>query len=295
MGPTTAGWAPAARAVAATAVVAVTVVALGVLGPPSSAVAAEKCVGVIVDARLIGGDVRTGCAKGDPGNGLDALTRAGFRYAFVPRQPGLVCQIDELPECSRTSTTTYWSYWYREQGSDRWVYAGQGAGTRDPEPGGTEAWVWQEGGRREPPGIGLRAICPQLAAPAPEKSEAASPSSKPARTGRPTRSADAQGAATTRASKPAGGSRRTSDEPASPTPSATSAPPRASTSPSPPTSTTAGTESVAAEPTTSPVAQRSGGDDAGTPPWVGLAAGAMLAAALGTAALLRSRRTGGPP
>ncbi|HEX6937472.1 MAG TPA: hypothetical protein VF227_13210, partial [Actinomycetes bacterium] len=77
---------------------------LGLVGLLSAqpAAAAEPCVGVVVDARLLGGDVRTGCAKGDPDSGLEALTMAGFRYAFVPRQPGLVCQVDGAPECSRT-------------------------------------------------------------------------------------------------------------------------------------------------------------------------------------------------
>ena len=135
-----------------------------VLLPAPAGAAAKPCVGVIVDARLLGGDVRTGCAVGDPDSGLEALTKAGFGYAFVPRQPGLVCQIDRAPECTDTSTTTYWSYWYRAKGSKTWVYSSAGAASHDPAPGSTEAWVWQEGGRKQPPDIALTTICPQAAA-----------------------------------------------------------------------------------------------------------------------------------
>ena len=159
----TAGRPGTARRLAA-ALAATALAGLGLLaGPPAPAAAAEPCVGVVVDARLLGGGVSTGCAKGDPDSGLEALTKAGYSYAFVPRQPGQVCQIDGIPECSRTSTDTYWSYWWRAKGSSRWVYATEGAATHDPAPGATEAWVWQDGGRREPPDIALRTICPQVA------------------------------------------------------------------------------------------------------------------------------------
>ena len=46
------------------------------------------CVGVVVDARLAGGPLRTGCANGDPRSRARGADRAGFSYAFVPRQPG---------------------------------------------------------------------------------------------------------------------------------------------------------------------------------------------------------------
>jgi hypothetical protein len=247
---------------------------------------------VIVDARLLGGDVRTGCATGDPDSGLEALTMAGFRYAFVPRQPGLVCQVDGVPACDRTSTTTYWSYWYRAKGSSTWVYSSRGAGAHDPAPGGTEAWVWQEGGRREPPSIGLRTICPQLAAPAPGTSTT---TAKPVRTrDAPTRTADADRATARPATKTAT-ERRTARAARS---SATSAPPPTTPSSTTPATTPPVTTSSAAEPSTTAVARRSDGavgsdGDPGAPPWTGLAVGGALVAALGAAAVLRGRRTGG--
>lgn len=248
---------------------------LGSLGwsallPGSAGAAGKPCVGVVVDARLLGGEVRTGCASGDPDSGLEAMTMAGFRYAFVPRQPGLVCQVDQVPECSRHGTTTYWSYWYRLEGSRTWVYSSVGAASRDPAPGSTEAWVWQDGGRREPPDVSLTSICPQLAAAA----------KTPARTPAPTRipdtspSAVRSSAGSTAESPP----RRTTGE-ATPTTQPT------------PTSSDAPAGSTGAAP----------GDGApadttpdGTP-WVGLALGGGLVAALGAAALARSRRSGGTP
>ena len=71
-----------------------------------------------------------------------------------------MCQIDGAPACADTSTTTYWSYWYRAKGSRSWVYASEGSGSHDPAPGSTEAWVWQDGRQRTPPDVAQRTICP---------------------------------------------------------------------------------------------------------------------------------------
>lgn len=261
-----AGWAVATSAV------------LGLLSAPPVA-AAEPCVGVIVDARLLGGPVDTACADGDPDSGLDALTMAGFRYAFVPRQPGLVCQIDGQPECSRTSTTTYWSYWYRAKGSSRWVYANEGAGTHDPEPGSTEAWVWQDGGRREPPDVALRRICPQVAN-QPGTGTSASPS--PERTRETTRSAEPRPSTAAAAS---GSSGRT-DERSSPDATRTTEPPPSA---SPSTDTSADRET--ATPAQSGVASEGQLADRGSGglPWAGVVLGGGLVAALGGAAFARAR------
>lgn len=268
-----AGWLAVAAALAGPA-------ALAVVGTATPAAAAEPCVGVIVDARLLGGGVSTGCAQGDPSTGLKALTMAGYSYAFVPRQPGLVCQVDGAPECSRTSTQTYWSYWYRPKGSDSWVYASQGAGTHDPAPGSTEAWVWQDGGRRQPPDIALRTICPQAFRPVPA-SRSSSPSPDRTRTASrspsPRQSASGDGA---------GAAGRTSEKPSAGT-----------TTTPPPTSATPTATTTSAAPATSGVARSrapaEGDSGGGAVPWAGVAVGGGLIAALGGAALARSRR-GGP-
>jgi hypothetical protein len=139
--------------------------AAGLLGVTRAAPAsaAADCVAVIVDARQLGGSLRTGCAQVDPSNGFQALSKAGFGFTPRPRD-GLVCQINGAPACADTTSSTYWSYWYRAPGSRTWVYANEGAGTHNPKPGSTEAWVWQDGGKTAPPDVAASTICPQLKA-----------------------------------------------------------------------------------------------------------------------------------
>ena len=285
-----AGRRPTRQLAALLAAAAVPLVLLpGVLAPSASA--AEPCVGVIVDARLLGGGVSTGCAKGDPDSGLDALAAAGFSYAFAPRVPGFVCQIDAAPECSRTGTTTYWSYWYLTKGSRAWVYSSTGAGSHDPAPGSTEAWVWQDGGRREPPDVALETICPQVATARTERTEPSS-SPSPARTSRSAAAARPSGRMTNKP-RPA-----TSAASSSSSSSASAAPTRTAG-----TGTTDTTTPPAPAPSTAPPAgsSRAGGDGDGAgdgpdgTPWAGVVLGSGLVAALGAAALARARRTGGSP
>jgi len=248
---------------------------------------------VIVDARPLGGGVSTGCVTGDPDTGLRALTMAGYSYAFVPRQPGLVCQVDGAPECSRTSRDAYWSYWYRPKGSSTWVYSSRGAHARDPEPGSTEAWVWQDGDRRPPPDIALRTICPQLAQP--RATTTASPS--PARTRTASRSPSPRQSAAESLSSASG---RTTEKrsPTTTTPSSAAPPTTTTGSPSATGSVVAGGATAAPSTPSSPaMAAAASRQDPGGVPWAGVAVGAALIAALGGAALARgrqARRGGGP-
>lgn len=267
---------------------ALCVATASLLLPAPPVAAGERCVGVVVDARLLGGDVRTGCAKGDPGNGLEALADAGFRYAFAPRQPGLVCQIDGMPECADTSTTTYWSYWYRAKGSRSWVYSSSGAGSHDPAPGSTEAWVWQDGGRRQPPDVALSTICPQTAD---------RPGAGGKATSRPTKDRGSSPTASTAPDDRSAASTKATSRPSrSATASATRAP-TPNTSAAGTTTAAVGTTSAPAttppaEPSTAAAASSGppGPDEGGGAPWAGLAVGAALVAALGGAAVARSRR-----
>jgi hypothetical protein len=255
---------------------------LGPTAPVPAAAATRPCVGMIVDGRLAGGSLRTGCAQGDPRSGLEALTDAGFSYAFVPRQPGQVCQIDGLPECSRNGSDTYWSYWHRAKGSHTWVYSGEGAATYDPDPGDTEAWVWQEGGKRTPPDIAFGTLCPQAAAADLEPSDPPmqAPTATKTTTAHPTGSGDAEPLPDLTTTPPA----------LKPSP-ATSASTSTGTPTPPATSTTAATTQPPS-PRASPVADTDDGDG---PPWIGLAVGAVVVALLGGAAVARARRTGGSP
>lgn len=274
------------------------VVAVGWLVVPpvasaaSAAAESQPCVGVIVDARLLGGDMRTGCAKGDPDSGLDALTRAGFRYAFAPRTPGFVCQLDGAPECSRTGTTTYWSYWSRAKGSTSWVYSSTGAGTHDPGPGSTEAWVWQDGGRREPPDMSLVDICPQLAAEPTQKK-------RKARTASPSPGSGTTGSSAGSPSpRTPGRSTAASAAPSPPSAPSTAASPPSARPPSASPAATTATQPTSIGPPPSadatspaPVASSDTGGTAAS--WTGVVLGGGLVAALGTAALARSRRPRG--
>jgi hypothetical protein len=255
---------------------------LGPTAPVPAAAATRPCVGMIVDGRLAGGSLRTGCATGDPRSGLAALTAAGFSYAFVPRQPGQVCQIGGLPECSRNGSDTYWSYWHRARGTHRWVYSGEGAATYDPEPGDTEAWVWQEGGKRPPPDIAFGTLCPQAAAADVEPSDPPMPAAtaKKSTTPRPTGSGDVPLPDLT-----------TTPPALKPSPTTTTTSSSGATTPVSPPPTTNTPASSEPSPSTSPVAST----DDGGPPWAGLAVGVAVVALLGGAAVVRARRTGGPP
>jgi hypothetical protein len=195
-----------------------------------------------------------------------------------PAGPGLPDR--QLPECSRNGSDTYWSYWHRAKGTARWVYSGEGAATYDPEPGDTEAWVWQEGGKRPPPDIAFGTLCPQAAAADVEPSDPPLPAAtaKKTTTPQPTGSGDV------------------------PLPDLTTTPPALKPSPSkaPSTSaeasTPAATTTSAAAPTEpSPSASPVASSDDGGPPWAGLAVGVAVVALLGGAALARARRTGGSP
>jgi len=255
---------------------------LGPTAPVPAAAATRPCVGMIVDGRLAGGSLRTGCATGDPRSGLAALTAAGFSYAFVPRQPGQVCQIGGLPECSRNGSDTYWSYWHRASGTHRWVYSGEGAATYDPEPGDTEAWVWQEGGKRPPPDIAFGTLCPQAAAADVEPSDPPMPAAtaKKSTTPRPTGSGDVPLPDLT-----------TTPPALKPSPATTTTSSSGATTPVSPPPTTNTPASSEPSPSTSPVAST----DDGGPPWAGLAVGVAVVALLGGAAVVRARRTGGSP
>lgn len=128
-------------------VVVALAVCLGVV-THSPAARAAGCSGVtiVVDFSALGGGVDTGCAAGDPSNGFAALQAAGFGYAFVPRQPGFICQINSAPNpCNGAPPDAYWSYWHGQPGGS-WSYSGSGAGSHDPTPGSVEGWAFGAGG-----------------------------------------------------------------------------------------------------------------------------------------------------
>ncbi|KAA2250994.1 hypothetical protein F0L68_38460 [Solihabitans fulvus] len=119
--------------------------ATGLLVAPQAQASGCAGVTVVVDFASLGGGVRTGCAEGTPASGLDALRAAGFSYAFVPRQPGFVCQINALPNpCNRAPVTAYWSYWHAQPGGS-WAYSDTGAGGHVPPVGSVAGWAFGGG------------------------------------------------------------------------------------------------------------------------------------------------------
>jgi hypothetical protein len=170
---------PIGKAIVALATLAVAsaTLAFGAAQAGPASAATGPCVAVVVDFRHLGGQVQTGCAQGDPSSGLRALGLAGFAYR--PRPDGLICQIDSRPACTDTTSSRYWSYWYRAAGSSHWVYASEGPGTHNPKPGSTEGWVWQDGGRTPPPDTRADTICPQLAATPSPKPTSPKPTHQP--------------------------------------------------------------------------------------------------------------------
>jgi hypothetical protein len=153
----TAQRAVAARTAAVLAVavlVAAALVTIVVRAAPASAAACgskhKKGVTVVVDFTKFHRGIKVGCDPSRPGNGLVALRKAGFSYAFVPRQPGFVCTINKEPrKCNGAPTSAYWSYWHaRPHG--KWIYSTLGAAGYHPKSGWVEGWAF---GRGKPPAI----------------------------------------------------------------------------------------------------------------------------------------------
>jgi hypothetical protein len=78
---------------------------------------------------------------------LEATAAAGFRYEFVPKQIGFVCQIDGYPDpCNGAPGDAYWSLWIAQNA--QWTYSTTGSATL-PTP--TDAIVaWSFGAGEEP-------------------------------------------------------------------------------------------------------------------------------------------------
>jgi hypothetical protein len=107
-------------------------------------------VTVVVDFTKFRRAVKIGCDATRPANGLVALRKAGFRYAFVPRFPGFICTINSEPSrCNSAPASAYWSYWHaRPHG--KWSYSTVGAGSYHPKSGWVEGWAFGNG---KPPRI----------------------------------------------------------------------------------------------------------------------------------------------
>jgi hypothetical protein len=150
--------------------IAVVAVALaGVVIPTTSAGATKTiCVGIVVDARPLGGPVSADCTTvSDGSTGYDVLRAAGHTVSF--RQDGLICTIDKRPAsgCAATDGQHFWAYFHRAPRSSSWSYSDEGATTYKPDNGATEGWVWRNNDSATPKDVPYSTICPQSASPTP--------------------------------------------------------------------------------------------------------------------------------
>jgi hypothetical protein len=276
--------------------------AVGAPAPAAEAAACSSATGVtvVVDFGSLGG-VQTGCAGGDPGSGLAALAGAGHGYTFVPRQFGLVCQIDARPNpCNGAPTTAYWSYWHASRGGS-WSYSTVGAGGYDPKPGTVEGWAFGAG--RQPGIAPPAAPAPARPAPKPTTNPAPKPTTQPP-AGPPRTSAPAAGAPTAPGApgpSAGGGAPRGTGPGSAPgaartSPGRTTGAPSTSAGPTATDGTSASSTGAGAAPSTS-----DSGPPATEPASSSTTIGAFslavaLIAALGLAAfLIARRRRAGPP
>ena len=142
---------------------AVAVTAAGIAMPATPVAAAKTiCVGLVVDARSLGGQVSTDCTTvADGSTGYDVLHAAGHSVGF--RQDGLVCTIDNRPSngCAATDASHYWAYFHRAPHTSTWTYSNEGPSTYRPGNGETEGWVWRAGDSAKPEAVPYSTICPQ--------------------------------------------------------------------------------------------------------------------------------------
>lgn len=153
--------------VAATLVVAAT----GVLAAPEApsaaapaAAAAAACSGAtgvtaLVDFNGLGGSQETAGCDGDGGGrpASEVFRDAGYTlsYSQAPGMNGFVCKIQGQPadgDCAQNDS--FWSLWWSDGKSGRWVFSSQGVSTLDVPDGGSVAFAWHEGsGDAQPPDV----------------------------------------------------------------------------------------------------------------------------------------------
>ncbi|HTW20689.1 MAG TPA: hypothetical protein VME70_10815 [Mycobacteriales bacterium] len=145
--------------------------------PHAAGKATTICVALVVDARSLGSDVSTSCAKVHKGaTGVDVLQAAGHSVGF--RSDGLLCTIDGLPKsgCADIDDTHYWAYFHRAPGSTKWVYSSEGPSTYQPVNKSTEGWVYDDGTPRTPDNVPYAEICKPAASASPTASPSPHPS-----------------------------------------------------------------------------------------------------------------------
>jgi hypothetical protein len=262
--------------------------AIPAVAASASAAAAEACSGtsgvtVVVDFRSLAGGAAVRCSPGDPASGLAALSGAGFGYSFVPRQPGLVCQINGQPDpCNGAPTNAYWSYWHAQPGGS-WIYSSLGAGSYNPAPGSVEGWSFGAG---QPPGIAPPAAAAPPPPPPPPPPAQPQPSQPPP--AKPTPRTSAVSTARPPANQPA--------PPERPETETTSAQPPSTSQPEPASATVSSElPTSTSQPDNKPVAKADPMDPADIAGAAGLLAAVALITAIAALAIRKSHTRRSPP
>jgi hypothetical protein len=104
-------------------------------------------------------------------SGLDVLIDAsGGMGVTVCRVEGLGCDFPTehcFCQCMGGGPCAYWNYFYRDPGSDAWIYSPLGAGLHKVKPGSVEAWVWGDGHTPPSADLTFETVCAVPTAPVP--------------------------------------------------------------------------------------------------------------------------------
>lgn len=276
--------------------------AAGIGAPPAPAVAGVAAVAacpgstgvtVIVDYNEIGGPTRAGCdADGGGESAARVFPAAGFDLEYEPRQPGYVCRVTGLPtDRPCLAEDSFWSLWWSDGKSGRWVFSTQGVSGLSVPDGGYLAFSWHEGSGR--------AQAPDVVPTAHQTTE--SPTQQPSHTGDGgghTSAGNGGQSSSAPTTATASASPSSSSTAASPTSAATT-PTTKKTESSEPTQTGSSTVPGAAEITAGPPGEKptesTASDGGALPTWIGLGLAALVLGAAGVVVLLRRRERGGPP
>ena len=283
--------------------VATLVAAAGLIGLSGASASATSCttsgITAVVDYNDgAGGGTQSSC---DPTSGSANAARVfGDVSVQMQRNPdNSVCTVNGKPadtQCGRLGNQ-YWSLWWTDGTSGKWVYSQSGVDGLDVPKNGAVAWAWQgASGRRQP------AVAAPVVKAAPKPTPTPTPKATKKATHKPTKTraskaAAALAATASQAAASASAAAATPTASASISPSAASAAPvsatpSASASVAPPTPSTG--SSPAAEASADTRLTSADPDTGGLPLWVPAAVVVALGAATG-AVLWRRRTTGGRP
>ncbi|PWN00957.1 hypothetical protein DJ010_21115 [Nocardioides silvaticus] len=130
----------------------------GATAPAAAACRGSTGVTAFVDFAELGGGVTGGCDQdGGDRSAAEVFRDAGYtlEYSQQPGMNGYVCKVQGKPadgDCA--SNDSFWSLWWSDGESGRWVFSNRGVGSLEVPDGGYVAWAWHEGaGQAAPPAV----------------------------------------------------------------------------------------------------------------------------------------------